>query len=84
MPFVVPTGTHLLYWGIRYHWLTSVEQVHRLMAVSSKIPDSGCPFAPGWARVWAIIAESATKMRDPTPLPASPVLTPARSKEGAL
>jgi hypothetical protein len=84
MPSVVPTDTHLLYWGIRCHWLTSVEQAYRLVAVPSKITDCGRPFAPGRARVWAIIAESATKMRDFTPLSASPVLTPARSKEGAL
>jgi hypothetical protein len=85
MPSVVPIGSHLQRLGVRHHRRDGVGRAHSLLAVSAKVLDRGCSFAHGGARVWAIIAARMTKMRgllldwlDWR------VLTPPRSKEGAL
>jgi hypothetical protein len=82
MPSVVSTGTHLLCRGIGPHRLMGAERAHSMLAVPSKIPDYGCPFASERVAPWAIIAERLTNMRGL--LLHRRVLTPIPSKEETL
>jgi hypothetical protein len=67
MPSVVSNGTHLLCRGIGYHRLMGVERAHSVLAVPSKVPDYGCPFAPEKATTWAIIRATRGDGAGPTP-----------------
>jgi hypothetical protein len=81
MPSAVSTIAHLLCRGIGHRRLMGAERTHSALAIPSKIPDYGCPFAPQKATAWAIIAERLTKMWGL--LLHRRVLTPIPSKEEA-
>jgi hypothetical protein len=76
MPSVVSTGTHLLCRGIGHHRLMGVERAHSALAVQSKVPDYGYPFAPEKATRWAIIRATHGDGAGPTPSSARPSVNP--------
>jgi hypothetical protein len=72
MPSIVSNGTDLLCRGGGYHRLMGVERAHSVLAVPSKVPDYGCPFAPEKVTRWSIIRATRGDGAGPTPSSARP------------